>query len=127
MSDEGNNSAPVPESVQALSGQIDGQIAARIYVDLRWKLKTQDLDFEGIAALIDAAIKRVRKECSGGEVTDQAIAHLEAMKQTFREIKTRRSEFPGMEERPGFIVGNCPICSLPAHLCACEDPLCPKN
>lgn len=105
-------SSPEPESVKNLVSQMlpkngassDNEIVTRIYMEFRWSLKK--LGMTGmptnadIIALLEAAIKRCRKQIHDLAIKEKAIAKFEESKDLLTGSGSDPAFAPGQQPPP---------------------------
>lgn len=120
MSEEINHvpSDEEPEMVKAMSARMmsaeNGDVGTviRIYNDFRWGIKKAAMigkvNYRDIDVLLDAAIKRCRKQVKDAGIQAKAVLK-------FEQAKAKLSEFLDDEMLREDV---CPLCQLPRFICS---------
>lgn len=116
--EEGPKEKHVPEAVKVLSqlmeGEGDNSAAMRIWFDFRYAFKNavmvgKQMNWDDIINLIDASIKRTRKNIKSPELRNQIIGRFIVMKKRCEEFKAN----------PEAGQDKCEKCDLPRFICPC--------
>lgn len=72
----------------------DGERAAKLWNDLRWKIKTIDGDYAAIQTLLAEFIVRAKLEIVSREVRDLVVQRLEEMRNRLSEFTVDQPDWP---------------------------------